>query len=92
MRAFRRPLHLLLLHHALADHLVDRGLHEARADPFAIAIALAVVDDEARVVRDVGGELADIREHARRGLIIRLGLRIPIVVTAPALQVLIQIL
>ena len=28
MRPAGCPLHLLLLHHALADHLVDRGFNE----------------------------------------------------------------
>ncbi len=51
------PLHLLFLHHALAHHLVHRRFHKARADPLAVAVALAVVRDEAGIVLDVRVEL-----------------------------------
>jgi len=51
MRSLWRPLHLLL-DHALAHDLVDRGLGERCADPLAIAVALAIVDDRGRVVAD----------------------------------------
>jgi hypothetical protein len=34
---------LLLLDHALADHLIDRRFDKARANPLAIAPPLAVV-------------------------------------------------
>jgi len=38
MCAAFRALHLLFLTEALADHLVDRGLDNARADPFPSAV------------------------------------------------------
>ena len=40
------PTHLLLLDHALADHLVDRRLHKPCGDAFPVAVAVAVVGDE----------------------------------------------
>ena len=48
------PLHLLLFHHALADHLVHGRFDKARADALAVAVPLAIVGDKARIVRDVG--------------------------------------
>ena len=39
------PLHLLLLDHALADHLVDSRFLKAGADAFALAVPLAIVRD-----------------------------------------------
>jgi hypothetical protein len=36
-------LRLLVFAEALADHLMDRGFHEARADAFPSAVALAIV-------------------------------------------------
>jgi hypothetical protein len=35
------PFHLLLLHHALADHLVHRRFNEGRADRLAVSVAFA---------------------------------------------------
>src|SRR5436305_14106092 len=35
MRTAQRPCHLLLLHEASADHLIDRRLYESRGDRFA---------------------------------------------------------
>jgi hypothetical protein len=35
------PLHLLACAEALADHLIDRGFHKARADPFPMAVVRA---------------------------------------------------
>ena len=49
------PGHLLLLAAALAYHLINRGFHKARADPFAVPVALAIVGNEAFIVRNVGG-------------------------------------
>jgi hypothetical protein len=43
MGAVLRPPHLLLLHHPLADHLIDRRLREPGRNPLAVAIALAIV-------------------------------------------------
>ncbi len=54
MCPFGGPLHLLLFDHALADHLIDGGLDEPRADAFAIAMPLTVNDDRPGVVRNVG--------------------------------------
>ena len=41
----RSPRHLLTLHKALADHLVDRRLDEARGDRLAMTVAVPVVHD-----------------------------------------------
>ena len=58
MRPAGCPLHLLLLHHALADHLVHRRFNEGRADRLAVSVAFAEVRDELLVVADVGLEFA----------------------------------
>ena len=58
MGAGRGPAHLLLLDHALADHLVDRGLGERGGDGLAGAAAFAVVGDAAGVGAQIGVELA----------------------------------
>src|SRR6266498_5348291 len=63
VRALWCPLHLLLLDHALADHLIDRRLDETGADPFSIAIPFAVVDNVRRVVGDVRLQFPYILEH-----------------------------
>jgi hypothetical protein len=42
VRAALRQGHLLLLAEAFADHLIHRRLHNARADAFAMPVALAV--------------------------------------------------
>src|ERR1700719_251908 len=52
------PLHLLLLHHALADHLVDRGFNEGRADHLVVSVAFAEVRGELLIVADVGLKFA----------------------------------
>jgi hypothetical protein len=39
MRPAGCPLHLLLLHHAFADHLVHRRFNEGRADRLAGSVA-----------------------------------------------------
>jgi len=66
VRSFPRPLHLLFLDHALAHHLVDRGFHEPRADPFAVALTLAIVDDGSGVVGTGRGTLHSRVVIARR--------------------------
>src|SRR5664280_1804217 len=53
VRAARGPAHLLLLDHALADQLVDRGLDERGRDGLAGPVALAVVGDPLGVGADV---------------------------------------
>src|ERR1700756_5088285 len=47
------PLHLLLLDELSADHLVDRRLHECRANRFPLPSTLAEVRDELAVIADV---------------------------------------
>jgi hypothetical protein len=41
-----RPLHLLFLTEALADHLIHRRFDKAGADAFALTIALAIIGNE----------------------------------------------
>jgi len=55
----RRPLHLLLLHKPLADHLIDRGFHKRSADGFTLTVAFPEVGDELEVVADVRFKLTD---------------------------------
>src|ERR1700680_488980 len=57
------PLHLLLLHHAFADHLVHRRFNEGRADRLAVSVAFAEVRDELLIVADVGLEFAYTLGH-----------------------------
>ena len=57
MGAAFAPLHLLFLDHPLADYLVHRRFHKARADAFTVAVPLAVVGDKARIVCDIRVEL-----------------------------------
>jgi hypothetical protein len=45
------PGHLLLLAEALADHLIQRGFHKARADPSVVPVALAIVGNEANGIK-----------------------------------------
>lgn len=59
VRAARRPLHLLTLGKALADHGIHRGLGQARGDTLAGAKPLAIIDQAAPVARDVDREFAD---------------------------------
>src|SRR5215472_14223995 len=54
MRAALAPLHLLVLDHSFAHHLIHRRLHKAGRDPFPVAIALSVVGHELRVAFHVG--------------------------------------
>jgi hypothetical protein len=60
------PLHLLLLYYALADHLVDRGFNEGRADHLVVPVAFAEVRDELLIVANVGLELAYTLGHLLR--------------------------
>ena len=55
----QRPLHLLLLDEASADHLIDRRFYERGADGFALPPALAEVGNELAVVADIGFEFSD---------------------------------
>src|SRR5664280_2300015 len=58
MRAAVTPAHLLLLDHAFADDLVDRGFHERGGDDLAGAVALPVVGYGRGVRGEVPAELA----------------------------------
>ena len=53
MRALQRPLHLLFFYEPAAHHLIDRGLHERRADRLALPVRLSEVRDEVPVVANV---------------------------------------
>jgi hypothetical protein len=53
MRTTERPLHLLLLYEPPADHLIDGGFYESRADGFALASSLTEVGNELAVVADI---------------------------------------
>src|SRR5438477_94097 len=66
MRSAGCPLHLLLFYHALADHLVDRGFNEGRADHLAVSVAFAKVRDELLIVADVGFEFTYTLGHLLR--------------------------
>jgi hypothetical protein len=46
-----RPLHLLLLAEAVADHLVHGGFDKAGADPLSSAVALTIVGNEANGIK-----------------------------------------
>ena len=46
VRAPLAPAHLLFLHHALADHVIDRRFHKPGTDPLAVAVAFPVIGDE----------------------------------------------
>ena len=66
MRPAGCPLHLLLLHHAFADHLVYRRFNEGRADRLAVSVAFAEVRDELLIVAYVGLEFAYTLGHLLR--------------------------
>ena len=68
MRPAGCPLHLLLLHHAFADHLVHRRFNEGRADRLAVSVAFAEVRDELLIVADVGLEEDSQTESGERFL------------------------
>jgi hypothetical protein len=53
MRPAQRPLHLLFFHESFTDHLIDRRLHEGRANRFHLPSMLAEVRDELAVIADV---------------------------------------
>src|SRR6266542_4968252 len=57
MSAFLRPTHLLILDEALADHLLHCRLHERGRAHLAVAVAVAIVRNEALVRRDLAVEL-----------------------------------
>src|SRR5271167_2650084 len=68
----QRPLHLLLLDESFADHLVDRRLHEGRADRLPLMSTLAEVRDELAVIADVCFKLteavSDLLRSVRTGM------------------------
>jgi len=70
----QRPLHLLFLDESSADHLVDRRLHECRANRFPLPSTLAEVQDELAVTADVCSKVIeavdDLLRSVRTGLMI----------------------
>jgi len=66
VRSSLRPLHLLLLGHALTYHLVDCRLHEASADPLTVTVAFAVVRNKTAIAFDVCAELLN-RLNSNKG-------------------------
>jgi hypothetical protein len=67
VRAPQRPLHLLFLHKASADHLVDGQFDGRRADCFPLPPSLAEVPNELPVVAYVRLELWNTVGNLRRG-------------------------
>src|SRR3954447_17599098 len=63
-----RPLHLLLLHHSLANHLVYRRLDKRRADRLAVPVAFTEVWNELLIVTDVSLEFTDALGQLPRGV------------------------
>jgi len=49
VRSGLTPLHLLLLHHALAHHLVDRRLREGRGNRLSMPVTIPIIWDEVLV-------------------------------------------
>ena len=85
-----RPLHLLLLDHPFAHHLVNCRLNEAGADPLSIPIPLSIVDDERCVVGDVGLQFAYVLKHPCCRITIWTRLLLAIFVVVPDLQIFLQ--
>ncbi len=56
MRAFERPLHLLLFDHAPGDKGIDSGLSERRSDPAPRSISSSIIDNRGLVLTDAGEE------------------------------------
>lgn len=90
MRSLRRPLHVLLLDHALTNHLVNGRFSETSADPIAVAIPLPVVDNLADVVADVGLKFLDVLQHAYRRFAAALPLGLAFLIVVAAVQILRQ--
>ena len=65
-----RPPHLPLLHETFCHHLIHSRFDVSAGDRIAMPEAVAVIDDEALVVIDVGETLLKFRRQ--------LGLRFPI--------------
>lgn len=59
MRTAKGPLHLLLFHEPLADHLINCRFDEGGADRFSLPVPLAEVRDELLVVANIRIELTD---------------------------------
>ena len=72
MNPAQRPLHLLFFDESSADHLIDRRLHECRANRFPLPSTLAEVRDELAVIGDVCSEVIeavdDLFRRVRPGL------------------------
>jgi hypothetical protein len=58
-----RPLHLLLLHKAFADHLIHGRLGHGRRDGFPVAVPVPIIGNEGFVGRDVALKLPESLEE-----------------------------
>src|SRR5262245_14196869 len=58
MRPSLAPTHLLLLHHPLANHIIDRRFHKRRRDRFPMSISIPVIRDERLIGGDVIAEFS----------------------------------
>src|SRR6266404_9751381 len=56
MGTLRRPTHLLFLHEALRNELIDRRFDKSGRDAFATSAPLPVVNDRSGVIVDVSAE------------------------------------
>jgi hypothetical protein len=68
VRAPLGPVHLLLLDHPPANHLIHGRFHERRRDRLAVAISVPVVGDRKLVGLDVMVKLAHGPEQLLRAL------------------------
>jgi hypothetical protein len=60
----RRPTHLLFLHEALRNELIDRRFGKSGREAFATSAPFPAVDDRSSVIVDVGAEFVAVREKA----------------------------
>src|SRR5271169_2963500 len=68
MSPAQRPLHLLFFDESSADHLIDRRLHECRANPFPLPSTLAEVRDELAVIADVCSKVIEAIDDLLRSV------------------------
>src|ERR1700680_1765235 len=70
MGTLRGPTHLLFLHEALRNELIDRRFDKSGRDAFATSAPFPVVDDRSSVIVDVGAEFVQcarkLLEHQLR--------------------------
>ena len=63
VRAGLTPSHLLLLDHALAHHLIHRGLREARGNLLSVPATIPIIWDEVLVRFDIAAKFShDLQE------------------------------